>query len=253
MTIDDPLVSRQHAKVVLRGEGAYVEDMSSRNGVRVNGQPVKGPTPLTDGDRIRIGTQELVFCRVTLSQDHATKRTGFLRHCARCRTPYPEEMGACPHCGATDTAEEETLSGAADRQNWTLKLLVEVVQRALTLQRATDAERLMRRATISVDERLDALEPVERAQLDALTICGARLAELQGNAHWIRWGLQAYIKLKATPPALMIEKIPTLPPGERSKLGESLQGILALPPETPDEQTLHARARELLRQLEASS
>jgi pSer/pThr/pTyr-binding forkhead associated (FHA) protein len=37
LTIDDPLVSRQHARITVGDDGAQIEDVGSRNGVRVNG------------------------------------------------------------------------------------------------------------------------------------------------------------------------------------------------------------------------
>src|SRR5580693_6435434 len=64
VTIEDPLVSRQHARIVIDDMGARVEDLKSRNGVKVNGQAIKGETAIKDGDRLRIGTQELVFCEI---------------------------------------------------------------------------------------------------------------------------------------------------------------------------------------------
>jgi RNA polymerase subunit RPABC4/transcription elongation factor Spt4 len=250
VTIEDPLVSRQHAKVVLRNDEAFLEDLGSRNGLKLNNRTIKGSVKLSDGDRIRIGTQELVFCRVTPSADAMTKRTGFLRHCARCRTPYPEELGSCPHCGATDAAEEETLGGtSAERQSWTLQLLVEVVQRALALQRPMDAERLMRRAASAVDERLDGQEPVDRTHLDALAVCGARLSEQQANAHWLRWVFRTYGRLGLTPPALAIEKITTLPTEELARLQPDLLALLdtfrVYPPETQDTSTLRSRLAQI--------
>jgi uncharacterized Zn finger protein (UPF0148 family) len=250
VTIEDPLVSRQHAKVILQGDEVFLEDLGSRNGLRINNRTIKGTVRLSDGDRIRIGTQELVFCRVTSGNDMVSKRTGFLRHCARCKTPYPEELGSCPHCGATDAAEEETLSGSSmERQNWTLQLLVEVVQRALALQRATDAERLMRRAASAVDERIESREPLERSHLDALAVCGARLAELQSNAHWLRWMLRAYSATGFTPPALAIERLAGLPPEELQRLSPDIQGLLLAfhhsPHESDDALTLRSRLAQL--------
>lgn len=41
LTIEDPLVSRQHARIVIDDAGAFVEDMGSRNGVRVDGVSIK--------------------------------------------------------------------------------------------------------------------------------------------------------------------------------------------------------------------
>ncbi|MEO7109577.1 MAG: FHA domain-containing protein, partial [Polyangiaceae bacterium] len=64
VTIEDPLVSREHARIVIDDEGARCEDLGSRNGVKINGVTARGTTRLKDGDRLRIGTQELVFCTV---------------------------------------------------------------------------------------------------------------------------------------------------------------------------------------------
>ena len=220
VSIEDPLVSRQHAKVRIDGEEAVVDDMGSRNGLRVNGRPVKGTTVLADGDRIRIGTQELVFCRVTSAGDAASKRTGFLRHCASCRTPYPEEMVTCPSCGSTDAADEETLSGmfGESRQNWTLQLLVEVLEKALSLGRDGDAERILRRATANVDERFATHAAVEKRQLDALAEAASRVVETTKSAVWARWMLVSYTHLTEVPPVSVVTRIASLPPPERARL-----------------------------------
>jgi pSer/pThr/pTyr-binding forkhead associated (FHA) protein len=61
VTLDDPLVSREHARIRIAGGVATVEDLGSRNGVQLGGQLITRSAPLSNGDRIRIGTQELVF------------------------------------------------------------------------------------------------------------------------------------------------------------------------------------------------
>jgi len=50
-------VSGKHAAVVLSGAGWAVRDLGSRNGTFLNGQRVKGDSPLADGDVIRCGAQ----------------------------------------------------------------------------------------------------------------------------------------------------------------------------------------------------
>ena len=37
VTIEDPLVSRQHARIVIDGDDATLQDLGSRNGVKLNG------------------------------------------------------------------------------------------------------------------------------------------------------------------------------------------------------------------------
>ena len=57
--IDDPSVSRQHAKIVVDARGARLIDAGSRNGMRVNRAVVSGEVPLSHGDRIEIGAHVL--------------------------------------------------------------------------------------------------------------------------------------------------------------------------------------------------
>jgi DNA-binding winged helix-turn-helix (wHTH) protein len=61
LQIDAPSVSRAHALIRLDAFGATVEDLASRNGTFVNGRPVQGRVPLHDGDRIRLGDEEVRF------------------------------------------------------------------------------------------------------------------------------------------------------------------------------------------------
>ena len=52
-------VSREHAAFVRRWDGVFVEDLGSRNGVKVNGQSTSGRTRLADGDRVEVGVTTL--------------------------------------------------------------------------------------------------------------------------------------------------------------------------------------------------
>ena len=58
--IDHASVSRRHAQVSLRGDGATLEDLGSRNGTYLNGRLLEGSAPLTDGDVIRLGPVTIV-------------------------------------------------------------------------------------------------------------------------------------------------------------------------------------------------
>jgi DNA-binding winged helix-turn-helix (wHTH) protein len=54
-------VSRQHARVVVAGDGATIEDLHSKNGTKVGDCAVASPVPLRDGDRIQLGPAVLVY------------------------------------------------------------------------------------------------------------------------------------------------------------------------------------------------
>ena len=59
--IDAPGVSRHHARICVLGEKATVEDLGSKNGTFLHGQPVTAPSALRDGDQIRVGSVVVTF------------------------------------------------------------------------------------------------------------------------------------------------------------------------------------------------
>jgi DNA-binding winged helix-turn-helix (wHTH) protein len=61
--IDVHSVSRRHARIVVSGDQATLEDLGSKNGTFLKGEAVTKPRPLVDGDRVRIGTVEMTVRR----------------------------------------------------------------------------------------------------------------------------------------------------------------------------------------------
>jgi len=59
--IDDPSVSRRHARILVDGDTVAVEDLESKNGTRVGGVPVSRPTILAVGDVVTFGGVEARF------------------------------------------------------------------------------------------------------------------------------------------------------------------------------------------------
>ena len=55
LVLADGEVSRHHARIEPRGDGAVVHDLGSTNGSYVNDQPVTGSQLLRPGDRVRMG------------------------------------------------------------------------------------------------------------------------------------------------------------------------------------------------------
>lgn len=59
--LDSPRVSRHHARLVVHGSTAMLEDLGSKNGSFVRGIRISAPTVLEPGDDARIGPFMLVF------------------------------------------------------------------------------------------------------------------------------------------------------------------------------------------------
>jgi len=63
IVLEDSFSSTRHARLYPQGDAVVLEDLGSTNGTYLNGEPVGGPQPLHDGDRIRIGDSEFTFER----------------------------------------------------------------------------------------------------------------------------------------------------------------------------------------------
>ena len=61
--IDSNSVSRRHARIVVAGQSATLEDLGSKNSTYLNGNRISAPTPLSSGDQIKIGSALMVFRR----------------------------------------------------------------------------------------------------------------------------------------------------------------------------------------------
>ncbi len=61
IVLEDSSISRRHAELRPEGSVWTIEDLGSTNGVRVNGIAIRGPQSLRTGDRIEIGSTEILF------------------------------------------------------------------------------------------------------------------------------------------------------------------------------------------------
>ncbi|HEU5058731.1 MAG TPA: sigma 54-interacting transcriptional regulator [Kofleriaceae bacterium] len=65
ISIDSELVSRSHSRISRRAGELTVEDLGSRNGTRVNGARIAGPTVLRSGDEVDVGGAATILVNVT--------------------------------------------------------------------------------------------------------------------------------------------------------------------------------------------
>ena len=255
VTIEDPLVSRRHARLVIEDDQCTVQDLGSRNGVRVNGRKIgEEPMKVKDGDRIRLGTQELVLSVVD-RQERSARTTGFMTVCSSCRTPFPDQARQCPHCGEIPPPRQadETLSGLAvePRRSWTFQLLGQVIERALATERADEAERILGNAAREVDERIGTGEKMDLRQIEMIAVFALRLAEIQQHARWVSWTLNVHQRQRSLPSGEVLGWLEKLArEGDVDPVIEKLRGYVAWAdgidgPMVPDAAIL-ARLRSLV-------
>ncbi|WP_043754978.1 ATP-binding cassette domain-containing protein [Imhoffiella purpurea] len=74
LPIISPLVSREHARLTLRPDGVFVEDLRSVNGTWVNGARIRASTRLAPGDRVAFASFVFVFTGSALEPVDAGNR-----------------------------------------------------------------------------------------------------------------------------------------------------------------------------------
>lgn len=231
ISVEDPLVSRRHARFRVNNGGVTIEDLGSRNGLQVNGVPVEGSRSLADGDRIRIGSHEVVFCAVEV-QPHrarsATPATAFKWRCAECGQLYPTDLDVCPECGELTPRDERTLTGmaAGSNRDWPTELLAEVLDRALGLELWQDMERILQRTRSSVDERLAVKEPVDGLGLARVACAALKLTTARSGTRWAEWVVSVYARLAQVPPREVVTSLSALPQAQLEQLAPAIAHLV---------------------------
>jgi hypothetical protein len=108
--INHPSVSRRHARLLVVGDAVNIEDLGSKNGVKVNGSLIGGPTRIGDGDIVSIGGHDFALREESaFSVEEVTAGPGqelesyqppVYRTCVGCRNLLEKDDERCPRCGA---------------------------------------------------------------------------------------------------------------------------------------------------------
>jgi hypothetical protein len=221
LTLEDPLVSRNHARITVSKDRAQISDLGSRNGTLVNGEPLFDDHTLVHNDRIRIGSHEMVFLEERRYVSRPLRVTGALLACPTCRATIAAGAAECPHCGArlpTDTKScprcrlladaagtycarcGAALSGAEDTitlhmgggsAGWTSGMVSAVIEKAMRSRRFDYAARLL--AGKIEEYELKAARGVhDVALLAEIVPTNARLAAELKDGGRLRWIVDAY-------------------------------------------------------------
>src|SRR3954468_11524180 len=73
IVLSGDLVSRKHARIRVKGDSLSVEDLGSRNGSKVNGNPLTGMVGLVAGDTVNVGENTLSIRQPAKVENAATE------------------------------------------------------------------------------------------------------------------------------------------------------------------------------------
>jgi predicted component of type VI protein secretion system len=231
LSLDDPLVSRRHALLVVSGESVTVRDLGSRNGVLVNGEKIEGTVTVGDGDRILIGAQEMTL--VATNEAVQPRRTRSLNRTMpklpispeSSRPPPPADARRLivtappqPQMYSTSTAPPNEGSGANPmpdgdseismiRRQDAFTLLAGVADKALAMGRAVEAERILASPLADVIEASRAGKFLTPPLVDQAARFSAKLATATGKGTWADYVIELYAAQKRPVPAPVIDEL----------------------------------------------
>ncbi len=189
LSLDDPLVSRRHALLVVTEASVSVEDLQSRNGVMVNGQRIAGRTPVQPGDRILIGSQELMLLRARDTNMYETVNV------VPPRGTLPKILAVGdlePSGSRLAFTHGDGVDSSVVRKVAAFKLLGGVAEKALAMGRADEAERLLTAPLSEVGEASRGGRQVSQTLVDDAARFAAKLANATGKGSWVDYVIEVY-------------------------------------------------------------
>src|SRR5687767_5373856 len=183
IVLDDALVSRHHARISVRSEGVFVEDLLSANGVYVNGMRVQRMQKLYDGDRILLATREI--------------------------SAFEQRPDAVPPSEARISYHPPTpgKSSAVTGQANPFAVIGSIAEQMMSAGRITEAERQLHEhiSTVLDGARSGDVEPENVSESAAL--CALRCAKLRDNGRGVDHRIELYRRARRAMPGPIVDEL----------------------------------------------
>jgi len=182
LSLDDPLVSRKHAELIVTENTVELRDLGSRNGVNVNDEKISGTRVINYGDRITIGSQSIHIAQ-SQSDTHKLHNTG--------------AWNAVP----TSADPPVTIKRKA------FQLIGGVAQKALAMGKADEALRLMEPLLDAVMQAANGKAEADECLADQAGLFAAKLAMANDDATWVNYVFELYSLRRKPCPASTIDEL----------------------------------------------
>jgi hypothetical protein len=202
LVLDDPLVSRQHGEFRVEDGFVTVYDLKSVNGVFVNGLKVERQTRLVPGDRVTIGSQDLILrARMVSSQNDrsANDRRRFAETIHEQNSDRPSLQN--DESGAPEPSDDATIQGDG------LDLLATVADKVLALRRGDDAERILATYLQSLLEKARNGHVCPPATAEKAAVYAVKLASVTTKAQWVDYCIELYSILERPLPGSVVDSL----------------------------------------------
>ncbi len=266
LSLDDPLVSRRHAVIRIGRDAVTVQDLGSRNGVLVNTVKIDGERAVVAGDKISIGSQEMLLLSAE-EHPHLPRLNDdvYRRATQTLGAAYVVDLrnamdvgGAAGLAGGVSipTPLQQPIvdppTADASRSRQSFQLLGGVADKALAMGRADDAERILQALLLDVITRARDGQTIEPAMAESAAKYAARLGGATTRGSWVDYVFELYKRQKKPIPAQVVDELYTVVRKAKSIDLAMVRGYLAelrlaAPTHGPAEQFLVKRIEGLER------
>ena len=211
LSLDDALVSRRHAILVVHPDAVFIEDLASRNGVLVNGKRISGPARLTDGDSITVGSQVMTLIGVP-GEPPPSKGPASIPRDRKSSTGADvitltgaenEELVAA----TAESPAHVVPSESPDKRVSSLALIGGLAEKALAMGRAEEAERILSRSLKEVLVKARNKSDVRPELAERAAYYATRLANATSRGLWVDYTFELYGLMGALLPAKLVDEL----------------------------------------------
>jgi hypothetical protein len=179
IVVSSPLVSRQHARLIVGTHSVVIEDLGSANGLTVNTRRVRSSFTLVPGDRIGVGGHEIQFLEFGVAPDIDCTLVGdgapLVPHPA---SAAPVESGTYPR----------SHDGSAEHDGFAL--VGAMAERALANRRISDAVDILRYRLTKVLEEAKRGQAITPRTREACIDYACKLASATCDGRWVEYVLE---------------------------------------------------------------
>jgi hypothetical protein len=185
IVLEDSMVSRRHAELIVTEDSLTVKDLGSVNGLYVNARRLEGSQRLKEGDTLQIGQHEFIV-RSAVHEVPPVSSNRFLAETLH-----------------GDSAQSEDQTHVGD----VFDVLGSVADKVLALDRGEEAERILSGVLQSIlrevkDGREVSLQLAERAAGYAV-----RIAYATSRPGWLDYVVDLYAALRRVLPAKIVDQL----------------------------------------------
>jgi pSer/pThr/pTyr-binding forkhead associated (FHA) protein len=207
LSLEDPLVSRHHAAITVELGRVAVEDLNSRNGVFVNDEKITGERQLAAGDRLKIGSQELVIELSLIREPMRTMvadETGALSTLRHAELQEDDEEAAT-YVGSI--AELRSSISDPDRRVNALSLIGGVADKALALGHIAEAERILSGSLHEILAKLPTSGPMAPELIERAGFYASHLAAATESGQWVDYVFELFSAARRLMPARLVDEL----------------------------------------------